>query len=454
MRYLPSLDKDFKPIILEYNDFVAEVKKQPKSNLIEISVERNNGYNYNFSMPAFLDGIGKDEENFRMVERLVKSVLWVVGGYKVYVKGSPVIYEKLKHCYSKVGDRAFDDDFMYTCYLKPFEVVYTDTLPAPKENTLKAGGHTDGCRIGFDAGGSDRKVSAVIDGKVVYSEEVIWNPKTATNPEYHYNGISEALKTAASKMPRVDAIGVSSAGVIIDNKAMVSSLFVGVDKSKYLSEAQNCYKNVIEKDFPNVPYSVANDGDITALAGSMSLGLNAVMGMAMGTSEAVGYINSDGELNGWISELAFCPVDMNQNAPIDEWSTDKGVGCKYFSQDAVIRLAEAGGYEFNENATKAERLVEIQKLLESGDKLAEEIYQNIGIFLGYTIPFYHTFYKMEHLLLMGRVVSGRAGKIIVDNANKVLKDEFADLKVNIILPDEKAKRVGQSIAASSLVNLK
>jgi len=454
VKYIPSLDKNFKPIILEYNQFISKVSALSNANTIEVCVERNNGYNYIFSMPAYPDGTGFDEENFRIVERLVKSVLWVVGGYKVYIKGSHVLYEKLKECYSKTGERAFDNDFMFTCYLKPFEVVETDNLPMPKDNTFKAGGHTNGCRIGFDAGGSDRKVSAVIDGKVGYSEEVIWNPKTATNPEYHYNGISEALKTAASKMPRVDAIGVSSAGVIIDNMAMVSSLFVGVDKSKYLSEAQNCYKNVIEKDFPGVPYSVANDGDITALAGSMSLGLNSVMGMAMGTSEAVGYINADGEINGWISELAFCPVDMTLDAPVDEWSTDKGVGCKYFSQDAVIRLAEAGGYKFDENSTKAERLVEIQKLLENGDSLAQEIYQNIGIFLGYTIPFYHMFYNMEHLLLMGRVVSGKAGKIIVDNANKVLQDEFSNLKVNVILPDEKAKRVGQSIAASSLVNLK
>ncbi|HBF44612.1 MAG TPA: transcriptional regulator, partial [Clostridiales bacterium] len=90
--------------------------------------------------------------------------------------------------------------------------------------------------------------------------------------------------------------------------------------------------------------------------------------------------------------------------------------------------------------------------LEKGDKLAEEIYENIGIFLGYTLPFYHKFYGMKHLLIMGRVVSGRAGQIIVDNAKKVLKEEF-NLEIDLILPDEKSKRVGQSIASASLVKI-
>ena len=120
-------------------------------------------------------------------------------------------------------------------YEKPFEVVWLekDEIPAEKNCSLRVGGYLKGCRIGFDAGGSDRKVSAVIDGKVVYSEEVVWHPKTTEDPHYHYNEILTAMKTAASKMPRVDCIGVSSAGVYVDNKIMVASLFIKVDKKKY-----------------------------------------------------------------------------------------------------------------------------------------------------------------------------------------------------------------------------
>lgn len=451
MKFIPTLDKNFKPIIVEYNDFIKKVKSYGSNASVSVCVERNKGYNYVFNMPVYPDGVA-DEENYKIVERMVKAVLWIVGGYKIFVKGSSVLYEKLKRAYSKTGERAFDNEFMSTCYLKDFEVIYSDETFISKENPVSLGGHINGNRIGFDAGGSDFKICAVVDGQTIYSEEIVWNPKTQTNPDYHYEMIEKGLNKAKSHLGKVDAIGVSSAGVIIDDCLMVSSLFLGVDKTNCLEKCQKAFVNVIEKTFPNVPYAVANDGDITALAGSMSLGLKSVMGMAMGTSEAVGYINEKGDINGWISELAFCPVDLNENAEVDEWSTDKGVGCKYFSQDAVIRLYENAGKKFDEKLTKAEKLSFVQTLLEKGDKLAEEIYENIGIFLGYTLPFYHKFYRMKHLLIMGRVVSGRAGQIIVDNAKKVLKEEF-NLEIDLILPDEKSKRVGQSIASSSLVKI-
>lgn len=452
MKFIPSLDKGFKPIIIEYRNFLKDVLASGKSSQISVSVERNNGYNYLFETDAYRDGVN-DDENFRVIERMVKAVLWMAGGYKIYVKGSRVFAERLKKSYSLSGERAFDSDFMSTCYLKNFEVEYTENLPEVKNNPIRLGGFTNGCRIGFDAGGSDFKICAVKDGKEIFSEEIVWNPKTQNNPDYHYEMIEKGLKKVATKLDRVDAVGVSSAGVIIDNKLMVSSLFLGVDKSKYLTKCQNAFVNVIEKVFSGVPYAVANDGDITALAGSMSLNLKSVMGLAMGTSEAVGYINEKGDINGWISELAFCPVDLNENASVDEWSGDKGVGCKYFSQDAVIRLYENSGKTFDESLTKAEKLSLVQDLLEKGDKTAFEVYENIGVFLGYTLPFYHMFYKMENLLLMGRVVSGKAGAIIADKAKEVLKEEFG-LNINIILPDEKSKRVGQSIASASLVEIK
>lgn len=451
MKFIPSLDKGFKPIVIEYRNFLKEVSLSGKASKIVICVERNNAYNYVFETDAYQDGVN-DEENFRVIERMVKAVLWIAGGYKIYVKGSRVLFERLKKAYSKSGNRAFDNDFMATCYLKEFQVEYVENLPLLSCSTVSLGGFTNGCRIGFDAGGSDFKICAVKDGETIFSEEVVWNPKTQNNPDYHYEMIEKGLKKASAKLDRVDAIGVSSAGVIIDDKLMVSSLFLGVDKTDCLEKCQNAFINVIEKVFPGVPYAVANDGDITALAGSMSLNLNSIMGMAMGTSEAVGYIDEKGDINGWISELAFCPVDLNESAPVDEWSGDKGVGCKYFSQDAVIRLYENAGKTFDESLTKAEKLSLVQDLLEKEDKTAYEVYENIGVFLGYTLPFYHFFYKMENLLLMGRVVSGKAGAIIVGKAKEVLTREFG-LNINIILPDEKSKRVGQSIASASLVKI-
>ena len=448
----PVLDKNFYPMIKALEEYDAEVKKSGNTAEVTLIAERNGGYNYVYQYTAFADGCGKDEWNFRIAERLAKTILWVVGGYKISVSGSKKIYEGLKKAYTAAGTRAFDVDFMSGVYEKPFEVVWLekDEIPAQKNCSLRVGGYLKGCRIGFDAGGSDRKVSAVIDGKVVYSEEVVWHPKTTEDPHYHYNEILTAMKTAASKMPRVDCIGVSSAGVYVDNKIMVASLFIKVDKKKYGDYVKNMYIN-IAKEMGNIPLEVANDGDVTALAGSIDLNDNRVLGIAMGTSEAVGYINKDGGINGWLSELAFVPVDFNEGAMADEWSGDVGVGCKYFSQDAVIKLAEAGGYRFKDGATPAEKLKEIQALMEKDDPLARQIYEDIGVYLAYTLPFYAKFYDMKHVLLLGRVTGGKGGNILLDSCKKVLEEEYPEFaELDISLPDEKNRRVGQSIAAASL----
>ena len=452
----PTLDKTFKPMIEVLLDYEKAVKQESETQTIVIAVQRNDGYNFVYKFDAFKDGIGKDQVNNRVAERLVKTILWIAGGYKIIISGSKSIYSHIKNVYSLQGKRAFDVDFMRGVYEKPFEVVFEENASSikPKSCSLRVGGYLDGCRIGFDAGGSDRKVSAVIDGEVVYSEEVVWNPKTTSDPAYHYNEILTAMKTAASKMPRVDGIGVSSAGVYVDNKAMVASLFIKVDKEKYGDFTKNIYINVA-KEMGDVPLVVANDGDVTALAGSMDLNDNGVLGIAMGTSEAVGYINNQGGLNGWLSELAFAPVDFSEDAMQDEWSKDKGVGCKYFSQDAVIKLATLGGFVFDKGLTPAQKLKVIQKLAEDGDELATQVFKDIGIYLANTLPFYARFYDIKHVLLLGRVMAGKGGNIIYATCKEVLAKDFKEFaNLDISLPDESSRRVGQSIAAASLVKIK
>lgn len=452
MKFTPVYDKKFMPISVKLNDFKKAVE-QSENKTLKICVERNDGYNYIYSFKIFANDDRK-EENYEITERLVKSILWVTGGFKIYLCGDKYVYEKIKADYTLEGKRAFDVDFMQTVYEQKFEVIFTEENEFPKEKKcqVKIGGHLDGCRIGFDAGGSDRKVSAVVDGKVVYSEEVVWFPKINSDYNYHYQGIMEAMKTASSKMPRVDAIGVSSAGVYINNKIMVASLFLKVPKEDYKSHVQNMYIDVAREI--GAPLEVANDGDVTALAGAIDLNDNCVLGIAMGTSEAGGYINDKGLLNGWISELAFVPVDFSKEAMVDEWSGDYGCGVKYFSQDGVIKLAENAGYKFDENSSPAEKLKVIQKLFNEGDSMAKQIYEDIGVYLGYAIPYYAEFYKIKHLLLLGRVTSGEGGSLIVNKAKEVLAEEFPQYAdINITMPDESNKRVGQSIAAASLAEI-
>ena len=452
----PILDKDFKPAIIELRNYIRDVANGQKKQKLSIAVERANGGIYRKDFDIFEDGIDDERTTF-IIERYIKCILWVVGGYKIYIAGSHVVFNNIKNYYRDGGLRDFDYHFMSTVFERPMEVVECgfDEIPEETTSQVAAGGNLKGKRIGFDVGGSDIKVSAVIDGKVIYSEEFVWLPKLNEDINYHYDFFYKTLKKGIEQLGGdVDAIGISAAGVIVENKPMVSSIFIKVPKEKFES-VKYAYINAIkalEQDLQHkIPFYVANDGDVTALAGALSVKDTCVLGIAMGTSEAVGYVNQKGMLNGWFSELAFMPVDFNQNAMIDEWSKDFGVGCKYFSQDAVIKLAKAAGIELPDSLTLAEKLKFVQKLHAQGHIGAQQIFESIGVYLSYAIALYAEFYEIKHVLLLGRVTSGQGGDIILKVASETLKKEFPEYqKIDIRMPDEYTRRVGQSIAAASL----
>ena len=450
VRNLPELDRDFFPLYKFNHAFLASAKKT-----LGVAVERSGGEMA--AVHTFIHGTADmlDADRY-YIRRLVKTLLWMKGGWRVYISGDGDMYEYIRGCFSAGGCQEFDWNYFSKIYERPFEVVYTDTLPEAKDSPKPAGGHFDGCRIGFDAGGSDRKVSAVIDGEAVFSEEVVWFPKTNADPKYHYDGILQAMKTAASHMPRVDGIGVSSAGVYVDNRIMIASLFLKVSDEDFDKYVKNMYLDVAKEIGENIPVEVANDGDVTALAGAMDLEDDSVLGVAMGTSEAGGYVDEQGNITGWLNELAFVPVDFCKNAMVDEWSGDYGCGVKYFSQDAVIKLAPAAGIELDESLSPAEKLKVVQKLMAEGDERAAKIYDTIGVYFGYAIAFYAEFYKIKHVLIMGRVTSGEGGVILLQKAQEVLDTEFPELAktLELHIPDESSRRVGQSVAAASLPKIK
>ena len=449
VKNMPVLDDAFVPFGVWMQEYLKGAKHP-----IAIAVEREDGLTS--VRESFIRGEEFAEANYRYVERLVKFELWSIGGFRVYVCGCDDIAAKLAAAYCPEGERAFDFGFVGDVYEKPLEIIAVskEDFPAANESAKAIGGHMEGCRIGFDAGGSDRKVSAVIDGEAVYSEEVVWFPKITEDPEYHFNEIVTAFKTAASKMPRVDAIGVSSAGTYVGNSPMVASLFIKVPRERR-EEVKSIYDRA-GLEIGDVPLVVANDGDVTALAGYMSTGKGNILGIAMGTSEAVGYVNGDGNVLGWINELAFAPVDLAPTAMQDEWSTDFGVGCKYFSQDCVIKLAPAAGIELDPELSPAEKLKVVQGLTNEGHEGALDIFRSIGVYLAHTLVLYSAFYEIETLLILGRVTSGVGGDLIISECNRVLAEEYPELaaQVNVTLPDEMMRRVGQSVAAASLPEIK
>ena len=446
IKNIPVLDPEFTPILRFNQAFLATAAKP-----VSIAVERADGQMSTHH--TFIHGTEEMKAaDCYYIERLVKTILWWKGGYKVYVAGDKTVYDYLCQVYNAGGQQEFDWDYMSSVFEHPFEIVLCDIVPEAKDLPKRVGGHLDGCRIGFDAGGSDRKVSAVIDGETVYSEEVVWFPKITADPDYHYNGIVSALKSAAEHMPRVDAVGVSSAGVYINNRTMNASLFLQVPKDLFDQKVKDIYIRAIHDTFGDVPYAVYNDGDVSALDGTMSLNDNNVLGIAMGTSEAVGYVDNEGRITGWLNELAFVPVDANPDAMQDEWSGDIGCGVKYFSQDCVIKLAPRAGIELDESLSPAEKLKVVQGLMAEGDERAAKVYESIGVYLGHSLAYYHSLYNFKHVLLLGRVMYGKGGDLLLETCQKVLADEYPEVNkaINLALPDEKFRRVGQSMAAASL----
>jgi predicted NBD/HSP70 family sugar kinase len=384
----------------------------------------------------------------------VTFLLWQRGGCLLTVAGNPALAGYLRLVYSSSGQRAFDFNFMGdTVYGSEFQVESSSLAQAPEEaeTSVALGRHLDGCRIGFDLGGSDRKCAAVIDGKVVYSEEVVWDPYFEKDPQYHYDGVMDTIRRAAEKLPRVDAIGGSSAGVYVNNEVRVASIFRGVSREDFETRVRRMFFR-IKADWQGVPFEVVNDGEVTALAGSMALDDHAVLGISMGTSQAGGYVTPKGAITNWLNELAFVPVDYQPGAHVDEWSRDGGVGAQYFSQQAVGRLLQPAGIEAPEGMGLPEKLVMVQQLMAGGDERARRIYETIGVYFGYAIAHYADFYELRNLLLLGRVLSGEGGNLILEVGRKVLDDEFPEIseKVRMHTPSEEEKRHGQAVAAASL----
>lgn len=448
----PPLDRDFRPASLATRAFLEEVAAAGGGVPLVLGLEREGGHVSRYETRVLPQDHVRAQANLEYSERLLKFLLWQKGGWKVHVGGPAAIGEHLAACYSAGGLRAFDYHFMgEDVYEKQFSVIACEPSAVPVEMEIgrPLGRHLNGCRIGFDLGASDRKVSAVIEGDPVFSEEVVWDPRAQSDPEYHYKEIMSALQAATARMPRVDAIGGSAAGIYIDNRVRIASLFRGVPKDRF-EEVRTLFLRLRQE--LGVPLEIVNDGDVTALAGSMSLDDNPVLGIALGSSEAGGYVNRDGNITGWLNELAFAPVDYSPTAPVDEWSGDRGAGALYFSQQCVFRLAPSVGISIPADVDKARQLELVQEHLERGHAGAEDIWASIGIYLGYAVAHYADFYDLKHVLILGRCTSGKGGGLILQGAQAVMDAEFPEHagRIELQLPDERSRRIGQSIAAASL----
>jgi predicted NBD/HSP70 family sugar kinase len=451
---VPSLDAQFRPAALATRAFQDAVRQSGQGQVVRLALEQTDGSVSHFRAEIFSDAANQPEANHQHLERLTKFLLWSRGGWRIHFDGPANLAARLAAHYRDDATGRFDAEIVgEKMFDRRIEVVAARNVPPERASAKPLGRHLKGYRIGFDLGGSDRKAAAVVDGKVVFSEETEWNPYFQTDPQYHFDGIMDSLKKAATHLPRVDAIGGSAAGIYVNNRVKVASLFRGVPPDVFNRRVKDMFLE-IQKHW-NVPFEVVNDGEVTALAASMSLGVNSVLGISLGTSTAGGWVNADGNITSWINELAFVPVDYHPTAPRDEWSGDYGCGVQYFSQQCVGRLLAPAGIEAPKEMPLPEKLKLVQSLMKQGDERARKIYQTIGVYLGYGIAHFASFYDLKHVLILGRVTSGEGGDMILAGAQEVLKLEFPELAAQIAfhIPDEKDKRHGQAIAAASLPDI-
>lgn len=453
-RLRPAFEPGFVPAALWNRAFQLLVDRDPAARPLAITLDRGDGSISRYESRVLSPQHSSAKLNLRYVERLLKFLLWQQGGCHVLIAGADEVAAELARIYGASGERSFDHAFMgETVYGRPFriEAAKLSELPGELTSGLPLGRNLNGCRIGFDIGGSDRKVAAVIDGQVVFSEEIAWDPYFQKDPAYHIEGVHASLLRAAAHLPRVDAIGGSAAGVYVKNEVRIASLFRGVAPELFEQNIRRMFFTLRER-WGGVPFEVANDGEVTALAGSMSLNENAVLGVSMGTSMAGGYVRPGGDITPWLNELAFAPVDYNPAAPRDEWSGDVGCGVQYFSQQGVARYAKSAGFVFSEGMPVPEQLGAVQQALEAGDERARRVFETVGICFGYALGHYADFYDFRHLLLLGRATSGESGSVIVEQSEAVLRADFPVLaeRLRLHMPDEKSKRHGQAIAAASL----
>jgi len=453
-RTSPLLDPTFRPLWAARRAAEAAARGSGAAHPVAIAVEQPGGSVEIVESAVIADRREGAPASRRLVERLVKTMLWSRGGSTVWVDGPASLVAELRSHYRGTPEGRFDAATLGAeVYGRPFEVVAAprSAFPASRDLPSTLGGHLDGCRIGFDLGASDRKAAAVVDGRVVFSEEIAWDPVHHPDPQWHVDQINDSLHRAAAHLPRVDAIGGSSAGIYVDSRVRVASLFRAVPRDVFRTRVAGIFDE-LRAAWGGIPFVVLNDGEVTALAGAMLAGVGGLLGIALGSSEAAGYVRPDGRLTSWLDELAFAPIDVAPEAPLDEWSGDRGCGAQYLSQQAVARLLPMAGFEVDPGLSLPERLVQLQSRMAAGDPRAVRVYATIGSYLGHAILWYRELYDVRHLLLLGRVTSGPGGEAIQAAAVETLRAEdpaFAEgLRFHHV--SERDKRHGQAVAAASL----
>merc|ERR1712083_416480 len=338
---------------------------------------------------------------------------------------------------------------------------------------MGCGKDANGCRLAFDLGKSDIKTVAIKDGEVLDSAETEWDV-TNVDPQYHFDAIVAAMKATIERAREkgfgaIDAVGGSATGTVSGaSEATWCDIFPNVPPDVYKEKVVGIFKRIAKEVAGDVPLKVINDGEVTALAAVQKIGKGNVLGISMGSSEGGGYANADGNLVGWINEMCYIKLDLNPEAPTDPWTkgAHRGISHMYLGQRGATKLAAKAGVVLPDNyvyphpdmcTIKHEDHAQCLKLIQKAmadpqqEPKVRQLYETVGVYLGYALAQYSEFYKIDHVMILGRVSKGAGGDLMLDVAKKVLSAEFPEYSnIQFHTADDHFKAVGQCIAAAAL----
>jgi len=475
-KVVAPLDTKFSPLILGKRRYLEAVKEVEDAESLEWALPRADGC-ARYKLPVFPQKHKDVRASTYLAGVLIQEMIWQRSASSLILFGPEKMTKALKTMFSIGGAYEFEAKSMpNVCGTpdKPFEVTIAEKaedLPEAKDAPQVCGTNANGCRLAFDLGKSDIKTVAVKDNEVLDSKETEWDV-TNVDPDYHFDAILKAMKETAAKLPKIEAIGGSATGTIsADNEATWCDIFPNVPPDVYKAKVTDIFKRLAHEMAPGVPLKVINDGEVTALAAFQKIKAGNVMGISMGSSEGGGYANADGNLLGWINELCYIRLDMNPRAPTDPWSkgAHTGLSHMYLGQRGATKLAHKvcevpDNYKYPhpdmctiKHEDHAQCLKLIQKAMADPEKEKEvtKLYETVGVYLGYALAQYCEFYKIDHVMILGRVSKGKGGDVMLDTAKKVLTEEFPEFAgMQFHTADDHFKAVGQCIAAAALPSLK
>ncbi len=130
-RYLSKIDPHLVPASLWTRDHLRRCDALAGSTALTIALKRDDGTASLFRtklLPAGTD----DAANYLHAERTVKFLLWSRGAPEVLMCGplATSLAESLQVAYSPAGSRAFDADFFFRIFQKPFASVPSSHPPS------------------------------------------------------------------------------------------------------------------------------------------------------------------------------------------------------------------------------------------------------------------------------------------------------------------------------------